>query len=94
MTLIYHTFFKEFRGTDAESLIRAVHDDAEAGTGLNYPDWWAYQQKLWQDRYDLVIPDATAPDAPARLLAALIHVGALEQGPLPPRKTAAGPRHG
>lgn len=94
MALIYHTFFKEYRGQDAESLLRAVHDDAKTGTGLDYAAWWAQQQSLWAARYDLVIPGPDAAGAADKMLAALIHVGALESGPMPPVPAAKAPRHG
>lgn len=81
--LVYHTFFGEFSGADAQAVLAALHEDSRAGTGLDYPAWWAYQQKLWKRRYGLSIPDAAHPDGCRRLLEVLIEVGALIDGPRP-----------
>lgn len=87
--LVYHTFFAEYAGNNADDIINAVHKDAEAGTGLNFDQWWAYQAELWDFKYKLRVPDPKEPDAARKMLDLLLDVGALENGPKP-RK--AGPK--
>lgn len=81
--LVYHTFFAEFSGADAQAVLDAVYAHSRKGTGFSYDEWWAYQQKLWQSRYGRKIPEASHPDAAGRLLQVLIDVGALVEGPRP-----------
>jgi hypothetical protein len=81
MALVYHTFFKEYHGADAESVLQAVHADAHTGTGMTYREWWQWQQHLWQRRYQLEVPPPEAPAAADRLLGVLVRIGALKSGP-------------
>ncbi len=94
---VYHTFFAEYAGDSPEDIINAVHKDAEAGTGLNFDLWWAYQAELWDFKYKLKVPDPKDPDAASKLLQILLDVGALENGPKPRKSTAPpspGVKHG
>ncbi len=80
---VFHTFYKEFKGENAAAVVAALYADSREGTDMSYDAWWTYQQNLWAERYDMAIPAATAPDAADALLATLLAVGALEDGPLP-----------
>ena len=85
--LVYHTFYKEFRGNSAEEIVQQLYEDSKKGTGCTFPEWWSYQQRIWKDRYNHEVPAADAEQAPQKLLDVLLKVGALEQGqrPLPRR---------
>ncbi len=99
MTLIYHTFFAEYRGQTAQDVIACIHRDACALAPQSFEDWWAYQQKLWHHLYGITVPDAASPQAMEELLTILIKIGALEKGPAPasvppPLPRAARTAHG
>ena len=83
MTLIYHTFFAEYRGNTPQELIASIHREAKSGTGQSFEDWWSYQQKLWSHLYGISVPDAHAPNANDDLLTILVKVRALEKGSAP-----------
>lgn len=93
---VYHTFFGEFKGVDEKSVVQALYEDSKAGTGLGFREWWAYQQKLWNQRYGVTVPEMNAPDAEKELLQTLVKVGALTEGPKPTSKTAGAsvPKNG
>lgn len=81
--LVFHTFYAEFRGDTPEQLVAALHKDAEAGTDLDYQQWWAWQRKLWSYTRGYTVPSPDEPHACAKLIDILVDVGALERGPRP-----------
>ncbi|MDY0009863.1 MAG: hypothetical protein RBS08_09165 [Bdellovibrionales bacterium] len=85
---VYHTFFAEFKGPDDKAVIQAVFEDARKGTGQTYDEWWTYQQKVWDQRYGIIVPNQNEPEAETTLLRALVKTGALVEGPQPPRPPA------
>lgn len=86
---VYHTFFGEFSGADDKSVVQALYEDAKAGTGQSYKEWWDYQYKVWNQRYGISIPPMDAPQAEKELLDILVKVGALTEGPQPKSATSS-----
>ena len=76
--LSYRTFFAEYSGVTAESVVQSIYVDAQSATGLSFDEWWEYQRQLWSDKYARTIPPRNAPDAALKLLEMLVELGALE----------------
>lgn len=78
--LIYHTFFAEFRGETPKDVIQSIYEDSAAVTGQSYPEWWAYQKRLWGGPFSR-FPKEDQPNACEQLLQVLVKARALEVGP-------------
>lgn len=84
--LIYHTFFAEFRGVTPAEVIQSIYEDSAKGTGHSYPEWWAYQKRLWGSPFSR-FPHENQPDGCEQLLKILVKAGALAVGPKSPAVT-------
>lgn len=82
MTIIYHTFLREFSGETPKEIVDELYIESAAGTGQSLEAWWDYQSRLLAD-FKIVAPDIHAPDAHAKLLAGLTSIHAVEEGPKP-----------
>lgn len=83
-SLVYHTFFAEYKGETPEDIVRQLHEESRKGTDLNMAGWWKYQTKLWSHKYGVDVPPQESEHAAAGMLDVLLKVGALEEGPKPP----------
>lgn len=82
--LVFHTFYHDaYEGDSAEEVLRAVHAQLSAVTGLSFEEWWEYQTQLWAHRYELRVPELGSAGAYEELLAILVQVHALEPGRRP-----------
>jgi hypothetical protein len=81
----YHTFYGEFHGGSAQTVVQALYEHSRRGTGCSYLEWWCYQQALWKQVADRTVPEPDEPLACETLVEILVDVGALEPGPRPRR---------
>lgn len=84
-SLVYHTFFAEYKGESPEDIVRQLHADSRKGIDLDMEGWWEYQSELWSLKYGLDVPAQDSANAAAGLIDVLLKVGALEEGPKPSR---------
>jgi hypothetical protein len=85
----YHTFYDEFHADSAQDLVQALYENSRRGTGCSHPEWWRYQQAVWKQVSERIVPEPDEPLACEKLVDILVDVGALEPGPQPPRDRLA-----
>lgn len=88
--LVYNNLFNEFKGENADEVIRSVYEQTRLQANFSYDDWWKYQQDLWKHRYQIDVPEPHVRGACRKLLDTLVTVGALDVGPKPAAKKTRG----
>lgn len=78
--LAYHNLFGVFSGENAESILRAVHAEASRSEPCSYEEWWEYNQWVWREHHNWMLPDIETPGASQIFLERLVEIGALISG--------------